>query len=102
AAYVAHLPDGLDFVEAAPLLCAGVTTYKGLKETDARPGEWVVISGVGGLGHVAIQYARAMGLHVAAVDVAEDKLRLAAQLGAEVVVNARAVDPVASIQQQIG
>ncbi len=54
AAYVGHLPDALDFVEAAPLLCAGVTTYKGLKETEARPGQWVVISGIGGLGHVAV------------------------------------------------
>jgi propanol-preferring alcohol dehydrogenase len=102
AAYVGRLPDQLGFVEVAPILCAGVTTYKGLKETEARPGEWVVISGVGGLGHVAIQYAKAMGLHVAAVDVAEDKLRLAAQLGAEITVNARGVDPIVSIQQQIG
>ena len=58
AAYVGHLPDGLDFVEAAPILCAGVTTYKGLKETDTKPGDWIVIAGVGGLGHVAVQYAK--------------------------------------------
>ena len=70
------------FVETAPILCAGVTTYKGLKETDARPGDWVVISGIGGLGHVAVQYARAMGLNVVAVDVADDKLALARELGA--------------------
>jgi alcohol dehydrogenase, propanol-preferring len=102
AAYVGRLPDQLGFVEVAPILCAGVTTYKGLKETDTKPGEWVVIAGVGGLGHIAIQYAKAMGLHVAAVDVAAEKLRLAAQLGAEIVVNASAADPVASLQQQIG
>jgi alcohol dehydrogenase, propanol-preferring len=102
AAYVGRLPDHLGFLEAAPILCAGVTTYKGLKETDTRPGEWVVISGVGGLGHVAIQYARAMGLHVAAIDIADDKLELARELGAEIVANARAVDPAASIQKQIG
>jgi propanol-preferring alcohol dehydrogenase len=88
------LPEGLEFVEAAPLLCAGVTTYKGLKETDTRPGEWVVISGVGGLGHLAVQYAKAMGLHVAAVDVADDKLALARELGAELTVNAKTDDPV--------
>ena len=68
ADYVGRIPQKLSFVDAAPILCAGVTTYKGLKETNARPGEWVVISGAGGgLGHVAIQYAKAMGLHVAAV-----------------------------------
>jgi propanol-preferring alcohol dehydrogenase len=64
AAYVGRLPDGVGFTEIAPILCAGVTTYKGLKETEARPGEWVIISGVGGLGHIAIQYAKIMGLHV--------------------------------------
>ena len=64
ADYVGHLPAGIGFVEIAPVLCAGVTVYKGLKMTDTRPGDWVVISGVGGLGHMAVQYARAMGLNV--------------------------------------
>jgi len=77
AAFTARLPVGVDFVQMAPILCAGVTTYKGLKETEARPGEWVAISGIGGLGHVAIQYAKAMGLKVLALDVAADKLALA-------------------------
>jgi alcohol dehydrogenase, propanol-preferring len=90
AAYVGRLPEKTSFIEMAPILCAGVTTYKGIKETDTRPGEWVAISGIGGLGHVAVQYAKAMGLHVAAVDVAEDKLALARRLGAEVTVNAAA------------
>lgn len=102
AAYVGRLPERLGFVEAAPILCAGVTTYKGLKETDTRPGDWVVISGVGGLGHVAIQYATAMGRRVVAVDVTDDKLELARALGAEVVVNARTTDPAATVQQEIG
>lgn len=102
AAYVGHLPDGLSFVDAAPILCAGVTTYKGLKETDTKPGDWVVIVGVGGLGHLAVQYAKAMGLHVAAVDIGDDKLALAQKLGAELVVNATTQDPAATIQQQIG
>ena len=61
ADYVGRLPDGVGFVETAPVLCAGVTVYKGLKVTDTRPGNWVVISGIGGLGHMAVQYARAMG-----------------------------------------
>src|SRR5262249_30180579 len=95
APYVARLPQKPDFAEIAPILCAGVTTYKGLKETDARPGEWVVVSGVGGLGHIAIQYAKAMGLHVAAVDVSEPKLALARRLGAELAVDARSPDAVA-------
>ena len=102
ANYVARIPDGLSFVDAAPILCAGVTTYKGLKETDTRPGEWVVISGIGGLGHVAVQYAITMGLRVAAVDVADEKLALAHELGAELIVNAATSDPVAVIQQEIG
>ena len=102
AAYVGRLPDGIDFVQAAPILCAGLTTYKGLKETDAKPGDWVVVSGVGGLGHLAVQYARAMGLHVAAVDVAEEKLALARELGAELTVNAEVEDPAAKIQEEIG
>jgi alcohol dehydrogenase, propanol-preferring len=102
AAYVGHLPDKLDFVTAAPILCAGVTTYKGLKETEAKPGEWVVISGIGGLGHIAIQYAKAMGLHVVAVDVADDKLKLAQQLGAELTVNALTTNSAEFVQAQIG
>ncbi|WP_028137311.1 alcohol dehydrogenase AdhP [Bradyrhizobium japonicum] len=90
AAFAAKLPANVDFAAIAPILCAGVTTYKGLKETEAKPGEWVVISGVGGLGHVAIQYAKAMGLKVAAVDIAEDKLALARETGADLAVNALA------------
>ncbi|SFO68654.1 alcohol dehydrogenase, propanol-preferring [Bradyrhizobium sp. Ghvi] len=90
AAFAAKLPATVDFAAIAPILCAGVTTYKGLKETEARPGEWVAISGVGGLGHVAIQYAKAMGLKAAAVDIAEDKLVLARETGADLAVNALA------------
>nr|WP_262898817.1 alcohol dehydrogenase AdhP [Dawidia soli] len=93
ARYVGHLPHGIDFTAMAPILCAGVTVYKGLKETEVKPGEWVAISGIGGLGHVAVQYAKAMGMHVAAIDVAEDKLELARKLGADLVVNARKQDP---------
>ena len=100
--FVGHLPKDVGFVEIAPVLCAGVTVYKGLKMTDTKPGEWVVISGIGGLGHMAVQYAKAMGLHVAAVDIDESKLKLARALGAEVTVNAREVDPVAAIKREIG
>lgn len=93
ARYVGHLAPGINFTEMAPILCAGVTVYKGLKETEVKPGQWVAISGVGGLGHVAVQYAKAMGMHVAAIDIADDKLQLAKQLGAELVVNAKTQDP---------
>lgn len=100
--YVGILPDALSFYEAAPIICAGVTVYKGLKETEVRPGEWVVISGIGGLGHLAVQYAKAMGMHVAAVDISPDKLRLATSVGADLVVDAAIEDPVAAIQKAIG
>ncbi|TGD79084.1 alcohol dehydrogenase AdhP [Hymenobacter wooponensis] len=100
--YVGLLPDELSFEEAAPILCAGVTVYKGLKETEVKPGQWVVISGIGGLGHLAVQYAKAMGMLVAAVDVQDDKLRLAQAVGADLVINAATHDPVQEIQQQIG
>lgn len=102
ADYLGRIPSNLSFVDAAPILCAGVTTYKGLKETDTRPGQWVVISGVGGLGHVAVQYAKAMGLHVAAVDLGPEKMALAKKLGAEITIDAKTQDPPTAIQEQIG
>lgn len=99
AAFAARIPDGADPVEVAPILCAGVTVYKGLKVTDTRPGQWVAISGIGGLGHIAVQYAKAMGLRVVAIDIDDSKLELAQQLGAEVCVNARDCDVVAEVQK---
>jgi len=100
--YVGHLPKGVGFVEIAPILCAGVTVYKGLKVTDTKPGDWVAVSGLGGLGHLAVQYARAMGLNVIGIDIDDAKLRLAEQLGAAFTVNARDADPGAFIRKQIG
>ncbi len=102
APFAARLPKNVDVAEIAPILCAGVTTYKGLKETEAKPGEWVVISGVGGLGHVAIQYAKAMGLKVAALDIASDKLSLAKQAGADLAVNATDADAAQRIIEATG
>ena len=96
--YVGHLPEGLSYADAAPILCAGVTVYKGLKETEAAPGDWVVVSGIGGLGHMAVQYGVAMGFRVIAVDVAESKLKLAESLGAEVTINVTSEDPIAKVQ----
>jgi propanol-preferring alcohol dehydrogenase len=100
--YLGLIPKNLSFVDAAPILCAGVTTYKGLKETDIRAGEWVVISGVGGLGHVAIQYAKAMGLNVAAVDLGPEKIALAKKLGADIAIDATTQDPSTEVQKQVG
>jgi alcohol dehydrogenase, propanol-preferring len=100
--FVGLVPDGADFVEIAPILCAGVTVYKGLKMTDARPGQWVVISGVGGLGHMAVQYAKHMGFQVAAVDVDDKKLEFAKRLGATVVVNALKADPAEYLKKKTG
>ena len=101
ADYLGRIPKNLSFIDAAPILCAGVTTYKGLKETNTRPGEFVV-SGAGGLGHVAIQYAKAMGLHVAAVDLGPEKMALARKLGADITIDAKIQDPPTEIQKQIG
>lgn len=102
ANYVGILPDNVGYAEIAPILCAGVTVYKGLKMTDTRPGQWVVISGIGGLGHMAVQYAVAMGLNVAAVDIDDEKLAFAQRLGASVVVNARNEDPAQVFRNAFG
>jgi propanol-preferring alcohol dehydrogenase len=100
--YVAHIPSRLKSTEAAPIICAGITTYKGIKETGAKPGEWMAISGIGGLGHLAIQYAKVMGLHVCAIDVDDGKLAHAKQLGADLVINAKAGDPIEAVKKATG
>ena len=102
AAYAVEIPAGMDLVKAAPILCAGVTTYKGIKETDTKPGDWLAISGVGGLGHVAVQYAKAMGLHVVAIDVSEDKLALVRRLGADIALNAAVPDLAGEVSRRTG
>jgi len=102
ANYVGHLPNNVSFIDIAPILCAGVTVYKALKATDTRPGDWVVVSGIGGLGHMAVQYAKSMGLNVIAVDVDDAKLELAKNLGASLGVNARKSDPAAFVKKEAG
>jgi len=97
--YVAHIPAGLSAPEAAPIICAGVTSYKGIKQTEAKPGEWLAVSGIGGLGHLAIQYAKHMGLKVCAVDIDDGKLALAKKLGADATVNAKVGDPAAAVKK---
>lgn len=100
--YVARIPEGLKPTEAAPIICAGVTTYKGIKETGAKPGQWIAISGIGGLGHLAVQYAKVMGLNVCAIDVDEGKLAHAKRLGADMLVNAKTDDPIEAVKQGTG
>lgn len=100
--YVAHIPKSLSPREAAPLICAGITTYKGIKETQAKPGQWLAVSGCGGLGHLAIQYAKAMGLLVCAVDIDDQKLELAKALGADLVFNAKTSDPAVELKRETG
>ena len=98
AAFVGHVPDGIDLLDAAPLTCAGVTTYKAVKVSGARSSDLVAIYGIGGLGHLALQYARIQGASVAAVDLIDSKLDLARKLGAEYTFNSKRDDPVEGIQ----
>ncbi|OYV38436.1 MAG: zinc-dependent alcohol dehydrogenase [Rhodospirillales bacterium 20-64-7] len=100
--FVGRVPAQLGNGAAAPVLCAGVTVYKGLKETEVKPGEWVVVTGIGGLGHMAVQYARAMGMHVAAVDIHDDKLTLARHLGADLALDGRDPEMVQNFQTETG
>ena len=100
--YVAHIPVGLSAADAAPIICAGITTYKGIKQTEAKPGEWIAISGIGGLGHLAIQYAKAMGLLVCAIDIDDGKLAHAKRVGADLVFNAKSGDPSAALKKETG
>jgi propanol-preferring alcohol dehydrogenase len=99
ARYVVKVPEALDSLDAAPLTCAGVTTYKAVKVAGTRSSDLVAVFGVGGLGHLAIQYAAIAGGRVVAVDIVEEKLQLARDLGAEFTINAAAEDPVAAIQR---
>jgi propanol-preferring alcohol dehydrogenase len=99
ARYVVKVPAGLDPFDAAPLTCAGVTTYKAVKVAGTRSSDFVAVFGVGGLGHLAIQYAAIAGGRVVAVDVIDEKLDLARELGAEFTVNAKKEEPVEAIQR---
>jgi propanol-preferring alcohol dehydrogenase len=99
AAFVGHVPDRVDPLDAAPLTCAGVTTYKAVKISHARPSDLVAVFGIGGLGHLAMQYAQIAGATVVAVDIVDHKLEMARKLGAAHVVNARNENPAEVIQE---
>jgi len=95
---LARVPDALSSAAAAPLLCAGVTTFNALRHTGARPGDLVAVLGVGGLGHLGIQYAHAMGFHTVALSRGSDKEQLSRDLGADDYVDTEANDPAEALQ----
>lgn len=101
ADYAVKVPDGLDPAQASSITCAGVTTYKAIKEAGAAPGQWIVIFGAGGLGNLAVQYAKKVfNAHVVAVDINNDKLELAKEVGADIVVNGKEIEDVAGYIQE--
>jgi len=102
AAFAAKVPAGVNVFDAAPLTCAGVTTYKAVKVGNVRPADLVAISGIGGLGHLALQYAKIFGGTVAAIDITDEKLQLAKELGADIVIDARTEDPAEVLQAHGG
>jgi D-arabinose 1-dehydrogenase-like Zn-dependent alcohol dehydrogenase len=97
ASGVARMPADLPPVEAAPLLCAGITTFNALRNSGARPGEVVAVLGLGGLGHLGVQYAAKMGFHAVGIARGKDKEPLARKLGASVYIDSQAQDPAAEL-----
>ncbi|MEH0981372.1 alcohol dehydrogenase catalytic domain-containing protein [Micromonospora sp. CPCC 205556] len=99
ASGLVRIPDGMAATDAAPLLCAGLTMYKALLGLDARPGDLVAVQGIGGLGHLGIQYARELGYRVVAIARGTDKAQFAAELGAEHYLDSTAEDPGAALRK---
>lgn len=103
ADYAVKVPEGLDPAQASSITCAGVTTYKATKVSGVRPGQWIAMFGAGGLGNLAVQYAKKVfGAHVIAVDINDDKLALAKEVGADFTVNSAKEDAVKAIQEKTG
>lgn len=101
ADYAVKVPEGLDPAQASSITCAGVTTYKAIKEAQLQPGQWTVIFGAGGLGNLAVQYAKKVfNAHVVSVDINNDKLALAKEVGADIVINGHEVEDVAALIQE--
>ena len=101
ADYAVKVPEGLDPAQASSITCAGVTTYKAIKEAKLEPGQWVAVYGAGGLGNLAVQYAKKVfNAHVVAIDINNDKLALAKEVGADIVVNGKEVEDVAGFIQE--
>lgn len=102
ASHAVKIPDAVSSVEAAPLFCAGVTVYRALKQAKISAGQRVAVFGVGGLGHLGVQFARAAGAEITAIDIAEEKLALARELGATNALNAAAMDVVKELRGKGG
>ena len=101
ADYAVKVPEGLDPAQASSITCASVTTYKAIKEAQLQPGQWTVIFGAGGLGNLAVQYAKKVfNAHVVAVDINNDKLALAKEVGADIVINGHEVEDVTALIQE--
>ena len=101
ADYAVKVPEGLDPAQASSITCAGVTTYKAIKEAQLQPGQWTVIFGAGGLGNLAVQYAKKVfNAHVVAVDINNDKLALAKEVGADIAIKGHEVEDVAALIQE--
>lgn len=103
ADYAVKVPDGLDPAQASSITCAGVTTYKGIKVSGIRPGQWIAIYGAGGLGNLGVQYAKKVfGAHVVAIDINDDKLAFAKEMGADLTINAAKEDVAQILQDKVG
>ncbi len=104
ADYAVKVPDGLDSFQASSVTCAGVTTYKAVKVADVKAGQWIAIFGVGGLGNLAVQYAKKVfNAKVIAVDINDEKLQLAKEVGADIIYNSgKIADVAAQIQEDVG
>ncbi|MHC8288035.1 alcohol dehydrogenase AdhP [Pseudomonas sp. XS1P51] len=103
ADYSVKVPDGLDSAAASSVTCAGVTTYKAVKVSNIRPGQWIAIYGLGGLGNLALQYAKnVFNARVIAVDINDDQLQFARDMGADLVINSRNEDAAKVIQEKVG
>jgi D-arabinose 1-dehydrogenase-like Zn-dependent alcohol dehydrogenase len=96
---LAHMPESLDPVEAAPLMCAGITTFNALRRSGAMPSELVAIQGIGGLGHLAVQFAKKFGYRVAAISRGQGNAALAKKLGADLYIDSAATDAAAELQK---
>ena len=99
ATALARVPEGLDSVAAAPLMCAGITTFNALRNSGARPGEVVAVLGIGGLGHLGVQYAAKMGFRTVAIARGQDKADFVRQLGAHHYIDSQAEDPAATLKK---
>lgn len=103
ADYTVKVPEGLGSAEASSITCAGVTTYKAVKTSGIRPGQWIGVFGIGGLGNLAVQYAKhVFGAKVVAFDINDEKLEFAKEMGADVIVNSLREDPVARAMELTG